>query len=36
MEDDEIGWTCGMCWKKENAFRVLLRKTEGKKQVGST
>jgi hypothetical protein len=35
MEDNEMGSICGMRGKGENAFRILVRKTEGKRQLGS-
>jgi hypothetical protein len=35
MEEDEGGGTCDL-WREKNAFRILVVKPEGKRQVGRT
>jgi hypothetical protein len=34
VEEDQVGGTCGMNGEKRNAYRILVRKPEGKRQLG--
>jgi hypothetical protein len=33
INSDEIGGAYGLCWKHENAYRVLVGKPEGKRPL---
>jgi len=34
IEKNEMGWACGVYWRGEGVYRVLLRKLEGRRPLG--